>query len=201
MWNPILKRTLVLVALPLVLAAVPARGADFIIQPGQDKNLVTFTSHATLETFQGKTKNVSGALSFDPASLGDSITVMVEVDLASLDTGIPMRNKHMRENHLETAKFPKAVFKGGHVLETSSPTLNPGSSMKLRLAGQFDLHGVTRAIEVPIEVTRDGDGTLHVDAKFDVALADYNIERPAFLMLKLEDVQHVSVQVTARPKP
>ena len=56
-------------------------------------------------------------------------------------------------------------------------------------------------IEVPIEATRDGDGTLHIDAHFDVALADYHIERPGFLMLKLEDTQHVSVQVAARQKP
>jgi len=45
------------------------------------------------------------------------------------------------------------------------------------------------------------DGTLHVATHFDVKLSDYNIDRPAFLMLKLEETQHVTVQVIARPNP
>ena len=183
------------------LLAGAAQATDFVIQPGKDKNLVVFTSKATLESFQGKTKQVSGNLSVDPANLGDSVTVHVEVDLASLDTGIAMRNKHMRENHLETDKYPKAVFDGGHILEASGHTLNPGDSVHLRLSGQFELHGVKRAMEVPVDATRAEDGTLSVTAHFDVALADYKINRPAFLMMKLEPTQHLTVQVTAHPNP
>jgi len=176
-----------------------AQATEFTIKPGQDKNLVVFTSKATLESFQGKTKQVSGNLSFDPANLGDSVTVHVEVDLASLDTGIPMRNKHMRENHLETGKYPKAVFDGGHILEKSGQTLAPGDTVHLRMTGQFALHGVKRTIEVPVIATRAKDGTLQVTTHFDVPLSDYKINRPAFLMMKLEPTQHLTVQVTAHP--
>jgi polyisoprenoid-binding protein YceI len=176
-----------------------AEATDFTIEPGKDRNLVVFTSKATLETFQGKTKQVSGSLSFDPANLGDSVTVRVEVDLASLDTGMPMRNKHMRENHLETATYPKAVFEGGRILEASGHTLNPGDTVRMKLSGRFDLHGVKRTIEVPVDATRSKDGLLQVTTHFDVPLADYKISRPAFLMMKLEPTQHVTVQVTAHP--
>jgi len=188
--------------LTLLLAlswAATALAADFTIKPSQDKNLVVFTSKATLESFQGKTKQVSGQVSCDPASLADSVTVRVEVDLASLDTGIPMRNKHMRENHLETAKYPKAVFEGGRILEASARTLSPGTTVHLRLAGQFDLHGVKRPLEAPVDVTLAKDGSLQITTHFDVALADYKIDRPSFLVMKLEDKQHVTVQVTAHP--
>ena len=189
------------VALLAGLQASSALATDFTVQPGKDKNLVVFTSKATLESFQGKTKQVSGALSFDPANLGDSVTVHVEVDLASLDTGIPMRNKHMRENHLHTDKYPKAVFDGGRILEASGHTLNPGDTVHLRMSGRFDLHGVKRTIEVPVIAMRAKDGTLQVTTHFDVALADYKIDRPAFLMMKLEPTQHLTVQVTAHPNP
>ncbi len=182
------------------LYAKPTDAADFTIEPGKDRNLVVFTSKATLETFQGKTKQVAGNVSFDPANLGDSVTVRVEVDLASLDTGIPMRNKHMRENHLNTDTYPKAVFEGGRILEASGSTLNPGDTVKLKLSGRFDLHGVKRTIEVPVDATRAKDGTLQVTTHFEVPLADYKINRPAFLMMKLEPTQHVTVQVTAHPK-
>jgi polyisoprenoid-binding protein YceI len=110
---------LTIFALLVGFEARPTEATDFSIEPGKDRNLVVFTSKATLETFQGKTKQVAGNVSFDPANLSDSVTVRVEVDLASLDTGIPMRNKHMRENHLETSKYPKAVFEGGRILEAT----------------------------------------------------------------------------------
>jgi polyisoprenoid-binding protein YceI len=191
--------TLLSAVLFACVSGVVALADDFTIRPGEDKNQVVFTSKATLESFQGKTRQVSGNLTFDPANLGDSITVRVEVDLASLDTGISMRNKHMRENHLETAKYPKAVYEGGRILETSGHTLNPGDTVHLRLGGRFNLHGVSKPIEVPIDVTRAADGTLHVSTHFDVALADYKINRPTFLIMKLEETQHVTVQVTAHP--
>jgi len=182
------------------LEARPTEATDFTIEPGKDRNLVVFTSKATLETFQGKTKQVTGNISFDPANLGDSVTVRVDVDLASLDTGIPMRNKHMRENHLHTDTYPKAVFEGGRILEASGRTLNPGDTVRLKLSGRFELHGVKRTIEVPVDATRAKDGTLQVTTHFEVPLADYKINRPAFLMMKLEPTQHVTVQVTAHPK-
>lgn len=46
---------------------------------------------------------------------------------------------------------------------------------------QFELHGVTLPIEVPIEVTaeaRDGAAALEILARFSVKLSDYKISRP-----------------------
>ena len=89
----------------LVVCAAPARAATYVVKPGSGTQVV-FTAKATTETFEGRTDRMEGRLDVDPASVGDSVTVHLEVDLASLDTGSKMRNKHMRENHLETAKFP-----------------------------------------------------------------------------------------------
>ena len=194
-----LRHVFLLPTLSLLFTALPALAADYTITPG-GKNQVVFLSRATLESFEGKTRQVSGALSLDPANLADSIQVRVEVDLASLDTGIQLRNKHMRENHLETEKYPKVVFEGARILEASSRTLEPGKVVRTRIAGRFDLHGVSKTIEVPVDVTRNKDGSLNVIAQFDVPLADYNIDRPSFLLLKLNEMQHITVSVIANPK-
>ena len=181
-----------------LLGAVPALSADYTIIPG-GKNQVVFLSTATLESFEGKTRQVSGSVSLDPANLADSIGVRIEVDLASLDTGISLRNKHMRENHLETDTYPKVVFEGARILKASSRSLEPGKVVHTRISGRFDLHGVKRTIEVPVDVTQAKDGSLNVTAKFDVPLADYNIDRPSFLLLKLNETQHITLTVTATP--
>jgi polyisoprenoid-binding protein YceI len=188
---------IVVIAAAGLLTSSVARAERFEIRTGDKHSQVTFESKAPMETFEGKTRKVSGFVEFDPAALADSVTVLAEVDLASLDTGIPIRNKHMRENHLETSKYPKAVFRGGRVSEVTGSTLRPGESSTFVLSGTFALHGVTREIAVPVEAAREKDGSLHVVARFPVNLSDYAISRPEFLVLKLDQTQKVTVDVRA----
>jgi hypothetical protein len=44
-------------------------------------------------------------------------------------------------------------------------------------------------------------GALHVVTHFKIKLPDYSIPRPQFLVMKLDEVQSVTVDLTARPKP
>ena len=112
----------------------PAEAAKYAIQSGKP-NLVRFQSKAALEDFDGKTRKVTGTLVVDPDDLGDSLQVQVEVDLASLDTGISLRNKHMRENHLETEKYPSAVFRGGKIRPLANGEDKAGGKRSFELLG------------------------------------------------------------------
>jgi len=192
-------RILTLVAVLLASSVHAAAAANFRIQPGKP-NLVRFVSKAPLETFEGKTTEVQGQVALDPAALGDSIDAVVEVDLASLDTGLSLRNKHMRENHLETKKFPKAIFRGGKISELSRPNLEAGQKTTFVLAGTFALHGVEKPLNVPIELSPEpveGSSGLRITARFSVALADFKISRPSFLVMQLQEVQQVIVELVA----
>ena len=189
----------------LLLFALAAPSAvvadDFAVTPGKP-NQVVFTSKAPVETFEGKTSKLSGTIRVNPASVGDSVSVELHVDLASLDTGIEKRNQHMRENHLETAKYPEAVFTGATVLAPAGGVLS-GKPVGFDLEGTFTLHGVTRRLKTHADVALSGSGDarkLTFDARFDVSLADYAIERPQLLFLKLADVQKLRVTGVATPK-
>jgi polyisoprenoid-binding protein YceI len=177
-----------------------APAAEYVVAAGDKHNEVVFESTAPLETFQGKTREVSGFATLDPSSLADSVVIEVSADMASLDTGIAMRNKHMRENHLETKKYPRAVFRGGRILQASATALGSGDPVTLELRGTMELHGVTRQLVVPVTAAMDDGGRLKIRAAFDVPLADYNIDRPRFLMLKLNEVQKVTVDLVLVPK-
>ena len=198
-------RILALAALA-ALALAPAARSDaavFAVKPGKDCKVV-FTSKAPTETFQGKTDRMEGTLTLDPSAVGDSITVHLEVDLASLDTGKKMRNEHMRENHLETDKYPKAVFDGAAVLAPAGAKLEPGKPIAFQIEGTFALHGVTRRLRCPAEATftpAGSGGRIAFHAEFSVALPDYQIKRPEFLFLKLAEVQEVSVSGLASSAP
>lgn len=187
----------------LVASAGAARAADFMVRPGKDTNVV-FTSNATVETFDGRTHTMTGTLTLEPGTVGDSVTVHLEVDLASLDTGKSLRNKHMREDHLETAKYPKAVFDGATVLSPAGAKLEAGKVVAFQLEGTFALHGVSRRLRCDATATytlQGKGGAIAFDARFPVTLADYAIKRPEFLFLKLAETQQVRVSAIASSAP
>jgi len=181
----------------LVACAASARAATYLVKPGKGTEVV-FTSKAPTETFEGRTDRMEGRLDVDPSAVGDSVTVHFEVDLASLDTGSKMRNRHMRENHLETAKFPKAVFDGAAVLSPAGAKLEAGKAVTFQAEGTFTVHGVSRRLRCTAEVTLTG-GALVFKATFPIALPDYAIKRPEMLFMKLAEVQQVRVSATATP--
>ena len=183
----------------LLACAVPARAARFVVKPGAGSQVV-FTSKAPTETFEGRTDRLEGRLDVDPAAVGDSVTVHFECDLASLDTGSKMRNRHMRENHLETSKFPKAIFDGAAVLSPAGTKLEVGKPVTFEAEGTFTIHGVSRRLRCTAEVTWTGSA-LTFKASFPIALPDYSIKRPEMLFLKLAETQQVRVSATATPAP
>jgi polyisoprenoid-binding protein YceI len=155
----------------------------------------------------GKTGDVKGFVTFDPDDLSASVRAAFEVDLASLDTGIGMRDEHMREQYLETAKYPKAVFELTGIDKTDTKALVDGSISEVTARGNFTVHGVTREIAIPITLkymkqseqtqTRLPGDLLQITAEFDILLTDYNIKRPQFVILKLDDKQKINIDLFA----
>lgn len=181
--------------------AIPtlASSATFAVRPGGDTRVV-FVSKAPTESFEGKTNRMEGTLALDPAAVGDSITVHLEVDLASLDTGSKMRNQHMRERHLEVTKYPKAVFDGAAVLSPAGAGLEPGKLTAFQIEGTFSLHGVSRRLRCDAQaslVQTAAGPAVAFSATFPVTLGDYQIKRPEMLFLKLAETQQVRVSATA----
>ena len=192
-------KTAWIVLLLLGFAGIDAADAErFEIHPGEKENQVKFDSHAPLESFDGKTNQVSGLIECDPENLENPVSIRIEVDLASLDTGIKLRNKHMRKNHLETKKYPKAVFTADRISERSSLSLVAGEPVTFHVTGNFELHGITREVTATVEATLNLEGDLEIVSRFDVLLSDYKIKRPRFLLLKLDETQKVTIKVTAR---
>ncbi|MBM4116435.1 YceI family protein [bacterium] len=104
----------------------------------------------------------------------------------------------MRENHLETERFPVASFRADSLIAAPG-RLAPGETAVLTLAGELSLHGVTQPLLTPVSVTLSADGAaLAVRAEFTVKLADFAIPRPKFLVMKLDELQRITVRLSAQ---
>jgi polyisoprenoid-binding protein YceI len=197
----------------LAVAACLALGAaaasrTFVITPGAAHNQVSFHSEATVESFDGRTRQVGGQLTVDPEALAQGSSAWFQVDLKSLDTGMSLRNKHMRENHLHTDKHPATRF-DLRSLSVPVAALPAGKAVRVNATGEYALHGVTKSRTLPVDLTWHPDGAasakvkgpaLHVVCRFDVSLAEHEIPRPEFLFMKVAETMQVTVDVWAVAK-
>lgn len=188
---------------PLVLALVaacalalpaPAVESGWEVETGHEETTVTFRSKATLETFEGRTNELSGTATLDPADLG-TLRAELELDLASLDTGIGLRNRHMRENVLHTGEHPVATLT---IDRSEGGLLVAGKPVETRVGGTLELHGVTQPFDEIVRITLRGPDELRFSCDFEVALGDFGIERPKMLMLKVAEVVQLQVEGLAR---
>ena len=181
---------------------------NFKIGDEKSRDLVRFDSDAPLELIQGNTSKVTGSITIDESTdLTKAPAATFDVDLASIDTGIPLRNEHMRDNFLHTAKFPKATFVLTKLVNPPK-ALTPGKKFTVQAEGNFTLHGKTVAKKLPIDITyftkcaateakRSGCDLIQIKASFPVAFKDHDIPRPEAVFQKLADQVVVTVSATA----
>ncbi len=177
----------------LCLAFAVGRAAEYNIDRAAE-NVVKFISDAPFEDFEGTTDKIDGYAAWPGGEFGEKIDltgsdIYFEVPLATLKTGIGMRDRDMREDYLETDNFPLAFFKGtitGIVLRTDS-------AYDIRTSGAFTVHGVTRSMVINGEV-RPEDGRLVVNCVFEVILPDHNIKVPKLLFLRISETIKVELE-------
>ena len=145
-------------------------------------NLVKFISDAPLEDFEGVTDKIDGYLYWEGDNITNKSEIYFEVDLNTVDTGIGLRNRHMRENYLHTDKYPKTHFTGKIVsAEDSTETIT-----KVKADGKMFIHGVEKDVNVDGLLTKT-ETSFRVKTKFIVALSDYNIEIPQLMFMKIDE--------------
>ncbi|MGZ7039749.1 MAG: YceI family protein [Thermoanaerobaculia bacterium] len=151
------------------------------------KNIAAFHLPDALESIDGTTTRLSGTIVADPDDAASS-TVDVSIDLASLDTGIALRNHHMRERYVETGKYPSATFKSASVSRPERPVL-ANEPIELSVTGDFTMHGVTKRMTVPVRVimvpesditkaSRGPGDWIHATTTFKLKLSEFGINVP-----------------------
>jgi polyisoprenoid-binding protein YceI len=178
--------------------AGPVRGQELHVDLGAERS-VRFISRASIEEFAGVTDGIDGYVLLDgaPLSLRTRVSeteLYLEVDLASLDTGIGLRNRHMRDNYLEVDDHPYAFYEGRVVrVEERS-----GGTFRVTAGGTMSIHGVGRAMELPCDVTPVDEG-YRARCAFQVLLSDFDIDIPKVMFLKLANEIRLELDFSVVP--
>ncbi len=105
----------------------------------------------------GRTTAVTGAfrLSRDRSALRVEAGMRVDVDVSELKSDEDRRDDHMRTMTIETDLFPTASF-----VTTSDillpPELISGGAASVTVPGDLTIHGVTRAVAIPLRAQHTG---------------------------------------------
>jgi polyisoprenoid-binding protein YceI len=142
-------------------------------------------------SFEAKTKDVRGEV-VTRADQPGAIEGALHVNLQSLETGINVRDRHMRENYLEVQKGPD--FATATLEQIRVERLQGTTTLK----GVLSLHGQKREISGTAEI-KEQDGRIRVQAQFPVKVSEFEIPKPSYLGVGVRDEVQVKVNLTVLP--
>ena len=187
---------------------VKAKGSQtFDFEDKAGKNQITFFSTTPLEDINGTVNAIPGNVSFDIANFAKTVKGKIIVKVASMNTGIELRNSHLKgANWLNEKKFPEIIFELKYV-ENAKQTAD--NKIEFKAKGNFTLHGVTKEITSDVEAVyldeneqtqkRSPGDLLGLRTKFKVSLSDYDVDN-AVVGKKVADTIEVTVNIVGANK-
>lgn len=131
-----------------LVSAAPSRAAGTYNVDTVHSTVLFRVKHMNASYAYGRFNDISGKFSFDDQDPAQS-HFDFQVKTASIDTGNPARDKHLKSNDFFNAvQFPAVTFKSKSVAKS-------GADM-YQVTGDLTLHGVTRPVS--LKLTRTGSG-------------------------------------------
>jgi polyisoprenoid-binding protein YceI len=185
MW---VRRKAAVVLVAAAVMAAPAFGQEALrVSDGEVTVICPLTVGGS---FEAKTENLSGDLAV--ASDNQSVEGAVTVDLQTLETGIGLRDKHLKSNYLEVDKGPQ--FAEARLQDIRVERLKG----KTQFRGLLTLHGQQREVTGTADIKPNGNG-YRMEATFTVKVADFQIPEPTYLGVGVADDVIVRVNLNAQP--
>ena len=143
------------------------------------------------KTAVGRTPDVTGGMTIDGTTITEA---SFEVDMTTLTTDSGLRDNAIRQQAIETSRFPTATFTTTAPIELGSIPAE-GEEITVDATGELTLHGVTKTVTIPLAAKRQGDA-IAVVGSLDIPFSDYSISQPrAAAVLSVDDKGVMEVQL------
>lgn len=162
-----------LFAIAILLAAPASFAATWDIDPTHT-NVGFVVRHLVVSKVRGDFKKFKGTVHIDEKDISKS-KVEVEIDAASIDTGVAKRDEHLRSaDFFDVKKYPKITFKSKGVKKLKSG--------ELEVVGDLTMRGVTKPVILkvtgPSPEVKDPWGNLHIafSAESEINRSDWGLK-------------------------
>jgi len=127
-----------------------------------------FTVASFLIDAEGTFKSWRGEVTLDQENIENS-SVHVTINAASIDTRIDKRDAHLKSaDFFDVERYPNIIFKSTKLKKTGNKTLD--------MTGDLTLHGVTKAITIPVTIDRLQDNYSRFRGVVTVNRAEFGID-------------------------
>lgn len=158
----------------------------------------TFFDNNRFAVAIGVTSEISGTVLIDLENPSASTLGKIEVDLSKLKSDSNRRDDYIRQNALQSARFPIATFVPT-AMSGLPETYTPGETLVFQVTGDLTVKETTQPVTFEVSVTLDGD-TLTGSATTTVLMSQFGVG-PITLagILGTEDEVKVTLEFVARP--
>jgi polyisoprenoid-binding protein YceI len=164
------KSAILCLALGIFSAPTPTLASQSDWQINPSKSSIEFHLKNMGLKVDGSFKKLSGTVAYDDKKLSQS-TVQAQIDPDSIDTGIGMRDKHLKtKDFFNVAKFPDVIFR--------STNIDVEPSGEFTIVGTLTMHGVPMRVQLaakPLKAFSEKDGQKHL-----TTTATTTIQRKSF---------------------
>ncbi|HZM50713.1 MAG TPA: YceI family protein [Vicinamibacteria bacterium] len=124
------------------------------------------------------------------------VTGSVAVDLASLQTGISLRDRHLKEEYLHVDRYPQARLTLSHLDISRLPEGATFGAVAIPFEGTLLLHGVEKPVSGQAKVSRN-DSRVAVSAQFSISLGDFGVGVPKYMGITVAEKVDVKAAFSA----
>ena len=185
-------------AVPLGSATLPAQNWQVTLPSEESSVEFVAIGRPTALKIRGKGGVPEGSFLIQK----NEVTGSVEVILENFDTGIGLRNEHMRKKYLEIEKFPKAKLEVKKMILPDS-FWTSGFLEDISYEGTLTLHGKSKPMSSKASLAKAierTETTILIKTSFSLKLSDFGITPPSFKGITVAQDVQVSVSFLASLK-
>jgi polyisoprenoid-binding protein YceI len=145
--------------------------------------------HVVHGTFQLK----GGMMTLDESSGEADGEIIVET--ASGESGNGSRDRRMKDDVLESKRYPEAIF---HPLKVTG-VVREGQTQTVTVEGTFTIHGADHPLFLQVKATQNGD-SLTAKTSFVVPYVAWGMKDPSTLLLRVGKEVNVDIDTKATLK-
>ncbi|MCS6838035.1 MAG: YceI family protein [Bdellovibrionaceae bacterium] len=124
--------------------------------------------------FDAKTKTIEGKVTVKNNEVSAQ---NIKVPLNTLETGIKLRDEHMKDKYLDVKKYPYATLKVGKGVDGKGD-------------GEIEIRGITKKIQGTYKIEKN-----ILEAEFPLKLSDFEIKGIRYMGVGVKDEVRVIVKM------
>jgi polyisoprenoid-binding protein YceI len=138
---------------------------------------------------------IAGEVDGDPDNLTATGHVSLDIDATSYDSGNSTRDRHVIHYALQTYNYTGIHFESTRIEDVK--IVAAGAMGSATVVGNLTLHGVTREMSIPVDLSMSPDGIFDARGEVTFDYTDFGISPPRLLVLAAGKQVMVSFQIRA----